>query len=212
MRKIIGVAAGIGAACLACVALAQGPEGKPGDGPDQGWQGRRGGHHPGRGHFRPPVPPLMVALDADKDGELSAEEIANAAAALKALDTDGDGKLSREEIRPKFVGQGPQAGFGGPGRGRGPAPGGEGFVERIMSHDKDGDGKVTKDELPGRAQRLIERGDTNGDGAIDKEEAQKMAEEFAQRRGGPGQGPGQGCRPKDSSQGQQRGPMRLGEQ
>ena len=44
--------------------------------------------------------PVIVALDEDKDGEISAEEIKNAEKALVSLDTDGDGKLSGSEVRP----------------------------------------------------------------------------------------------------------------
>ena len=69
--------------------------------------------------------PLMTALDANGDGELSAEEIAGAAQALKKLDKDGDGKLSREELRPtdgRFGPGGP--GGAGPDGRRGPGAGG----------------------------------------------------------------------------------------
>jgi predicted O-methyltransferase YrrM len=50
-----------------------------------------------------PQPPsaLMEALDANHDGELSAEEIARASQALPKLDQNGDGKLDREELRPR---------------------------------------------------------------------------------------------------------------
>jgi hypothetical protein len=47
-----------------------------------------------------PEDPIMLALDANKDGELSAAEIANAASSLKALDANSDGKLSPDELRP----------------------------------------------------------------------------------------------------------------
>ena len=69
---------------------------------------------------RRPVPPLLAALDADKDGELSAGEIANAAIALKVLDKDSDGKISKEELRPPM----PPRGEGdGKGEGRPPHEG-----------------------------------------------------------------------------------------
>ncbi len=44
--------------------------------------------------------PVIVALDENKDGEISAEEIENAEKALIGLDEDGDGKLSGSEVRP----------------------------------------------------------------------------------------------------------------
>ena len=43
-------------------------------------------------------------LDTDKDGEISAAEIANAPKALKALDKNNDGKISPEEVRPNSAG------------------------------------------------------------------------------------------------------------
>jgi hypothetical protein len=55
------------------------------------------------------------------------------------------------------------------------------LIERLMQYDKNGDGKVTKDELPERMHSLIEQGDTNKDGALDREEIKRMAE-----RAGPG--------------------------
>lgn len=178
---------------LAHTALAQraGPEqgrrpGPPGGPAGQG-EARRG---------RPPVIPLMVALDADKDGELSSKEIANAVAALKKLDKDKDGKLSREELRPRFDGR------GGPGEARGPGRGGpedprggsfspEAFLKRMMSLDRNGDGKITKDEMPERMQAMLKRADANGDGAIDKKEAESIAKRMGQmQRGGPDRGAG----------------------
>ena len=82
-------------------------------------------------------------------------------------------------------------GPGGQGQGGPGGPGGDDFVERVMGFDENGDGKVTKDEMPERMQeRLLKRADTNGDGALDKEEVEK----FAQRRGQGGGGQGQGGR------------------
>ena len=41
-----------------------------------------------------------MALDANHDGVIDANEIANASAALKTLDKNGDGKLTPDELRP----------------------------------------------------------------------------------------------------------------
>jgi hypothetical protein len=76
------------------------------------------------------------------------------------------------------------------------------IVERIMSFDKNKDGKITADELPERMQHLVALGDVNKDGALDKDEVRKLAttlQAFAAltSSGGPGGGrpPGAG-RPK----------------
>ena len=44
--------------------------------------------------------PVVVALDANGDGELSTDEIEKAEEALAKLDKNGDGKLSGDEVRP----------------------------------------------------------------------------------------------------------------
>lgn len=73
------------------------------------------GNNQSRG-FRPPLHPLMTALDTDKDHEISAAEIQNASKALLTLDKNKDGKLSRDELRPNF--RGSQSGSR-PNRGQG---------------------------------------------------------------------------------------------
>src|SRR5262249_22056817 len=71
-----------------------------GGGGDQGGPGGRGtsgrgGAGPDNGRRPPPL--IIRALDADGDGIISAEEIANASAALRKLDKNGDGKLTIDE-------------------------------------------------------------------------------------------------------------------
>ncbi len=91
-------------------------------------------------------PPFLAALDADRNGELSAEEIANSAAALKRLDRNGDGKLSREELGA------PPA---GPGRS-GAAPGrteGRGSASNTISNDI---APVAKDEAEQKLLKTLD--------------------------------------------------------
>jgi hypothetical protein len=80
---------------------------------------RRGGR--GGGDFLSRLP-VYKTLDKDSNGELSAEEIKNASAALLTLDKDNDGKLSKDELAPAFG-------------------------AALLTLDKDNDGKLSKDEL-----------------------------------------------------------------
>ncbi len=85
------------------------PDGPPGGGPN------------GKNH--PPLPPIIAALDANHDGVIDADELANAPAALKTLDKNGDGQLTPDEFRPPGKG-GPGGHPGGRGPG-GPPPDGQ---------------------------------------------------------------------------------------
>ena len=89
----------------------EGRPGRPGEG-DRGGEGGRGG---GSGGFRPTMSPVLSAIDKNRDGIITAEEMKNAAKALAALDKNKDGKLDREELRP-------QSGRGGSGRPGGDRP------------------------------------------------------------------------------------------
>ena len=100
-------------ALLACTPVIFAQDGPPPDG-----EGRPGGPGGPGGRPGPRLPmPLMAALDTNKDGELSAEEIAAASESLAKLDKNGDGKLDRKELFPP-----PPKGD----RPRGPRPDGEG--------------------------------------------------------------------------------------
>jgi len=98
-------------ALVTAAALGQRPQ-RPGGPPDQG----PGQPQAGRGN------PLLRWFDTDGDGELSAEEIANAPKALLKLDKNKDGKLSADELREAFAFGGGRGMFG-PG-GPPPGPGG----------------------------------------------------------------------------------------
>jgi hypothetical protein len=103
----------------------------PGGGGAAQRQGSPGGGGPGGPGGGRPLPLIIQALDANGDGIIDAEEMANAAAVLKKLDKNGDGKLTRDEYmgpRPNGPGGGGPGGPGGgpndgpPGPGDGPPP------------------------------------------------------------------------------------------
>jgi mono/diheme cytochrome c family protein len=50
------------------------------------------------------------------------------------------------------------------------------LVKTLMAFDRNGDGKLQKDELPDRWQEIFKRADTNHDGVLTPEEIRKYAE------------------------------------
>ena len=155
---IVGTVCGILVVGIVGVAMSQPPEGR--NGPPR--RPENGGDH-----HHPPHDQLREALDTDHDHQLSAEEIKNATAAILSLDTNNDGMLTDDEFRPPMPPGGPE-GRGPEGRGpegRGPegrgAPGGppspERLVERAMTFDTDGDGKLDKNELTKFAEEMMNR-------------------------------------------------------
>lgn len=128
--------------------------------------------------------PLLQALDTDKNGELSAAEIAAAPTALKTLDKNGDGKLSADEVRPPQ----PEGERGGP-RANNNAE----AVARLMANDKNGDGKLSADEMPERMKGIVARADADKDGFATKEE---ITQALNAQGGGRGPGGPEGDRPQ----------------
>jgi Ca2+-binding EF-hand superfamily protein len=116
-----------------------------------------------------------MALDADHDGVISAEEIRNAPVALRTLDKNGDGQLTQDELRPAFP-----EGRGGERREEGSrASDSDDMVQTLMAFDKNKDGKISKDELPERMQGLFDRADANHDGFLTPDEIRKLAAQTA---------------------------------
>lgn len=131
----------------------------------------------GRGNFQS-MDPIALALDADRDGVLSAAEIANAAAALKTLDQNGNGSLEANEIHMKQ--QTPR----------------ERAVHLFDEWDTNKDGALAKEEMPDRMQGQFDAIDTNHDGKVDLEEATRFMEtQTTARPGGAPAGAGPAQRP-----------------
>ena len=72
-----------------------------------------GGNSPRPPHGPPPSP-LFDALDTNHDGVISADEIANAPAALKALLKNGATQITRDDVRPPRPARDDQARGGRP--------------------------------------------------------------------------------------------------
>lgn len=141
--------------------------------------------------------PIIKALDSDGDGKISGAEMQAAATNLATLDTNNDGVLDAQEMMPKRGRRGGDRSRGGEGErgrpGESGGRGGEGFAERMMENDVDGDGKISLDEAPERMQRFFERLDSDGDGFLSSEEI--MTAGGRGRKGGRGGargGPGGG--------------------
>ena len=155
------------------------------------------GRGPGRG--QPSVG--FTALDTNGDGVLDAGEIAAAPAMLAKLDKNSDGRITSAEVRPAMPEGRGRGGGRGEGRGEGEdnaaANGVEETVKTLMAFDANGDGKLSRSELPDRFQGLFDRADLNKDGFVTPDEIRKMAAAQApppepEGRGGRGRGDGPG--------------------
>jgi len=100
--KIALAVLALGASALVASAQDSNNDKPPGDGQ----------HGPGMGGHRQPPPAIIGALDANHDGVIDADEIANASAALKKLDKNGDGKLTPDEFMGKHPHGKPPGGNG----------------------------------------------------------------------------------------------------
>jgi hypothetical protein len=141
--------------------FAQGPGGRP-PGPPPGGGGQEQGRPP-----RPPgPPPILVALDKDDDGIISAKEIAEAPDSLKTLDKNGDGQLTPDEyLGPKG------GGHKHPGKGAQETAPATSGTDSGMGHTMDPAApKHSGKDRHGPPLQLIEALDANGNGVISADE------------------------------------------
>lgn len=108
--------------------------------------------------------PLFVALDADRDGILSSDEIAAAPRALGRLDRDRNGSLTMREVFAARIG----ANFTRPAQG-------DSLIGQLLRSDADRDGRLTRDEFPPRLGAFFDRLDRNRDDVVDREELRRAS-------------------------------------
>lgn len=118
--------------------------------------------------------------DTNHDGVLSGDEL-NAAPILRQLDLKGDGRVTLEEAR-EAIAKLKQANQGWKEKLQAAGVGNGGLATEFLFKrlDKNGDGKLTPDELPDKA--WFDKLDLNHDGVVTLEEARKViGETFAHR-------------------------------
>lgn len=164
-----------------------------------GQRGGRGQGQPGRGGDPAAMAQqFFKRMDKNGDGAVTVDEVNERMKPRFAqMDSDGDGKLTLDEFsaavrkrfeqmrkrgregkqrKPKKAPDAPAPGDGDGEEGSGtkqaqsPPAGGNPMVDRLFARlDGNGDGKVTKDEWRGPAERFTAL-DKNGDGAVTKDE------------------------------------------
>lgn len=128
--------------------------------------------------------PVIIALDADSSGDLSAAEISHAAERLRTLDIDASGSLEPSELLP------PPGERQRGNRQRDPAA----IAARLMELDRNGDGELDSTELPMRLHQAAATLDLDDTRSLSREELEQgIANGSLNRDGGSGDGrPGGG--------------------
>jgi Ca2+-binding EF-hand superfamily protein len=119
----------------------------------------------------------LMANDRNNDGKLTVDEVPrDLVPLLQGVDQNQDGALDRAELEGAMANMRNQFG-GGPWRGPGGNVAGAGNAQqqatgRFLQYDRNGDGRLTANELPQDASRMLQGADRNNDGAIDAGELQ----------------------------------------
>ena len=144
--------------------------------------GRGGGRFAGRGGRGGPGAMIerIRGWDANDDGLVARSEVPEQMLdRFDRMDENGDGVLEVDEIESLPARMGPGAGRGGRGgRGMRGDP-----IARLRSFDANGDGRITREEIPDQAGGMFDRVDANGDDVITADELDAMAGRMPGRPG-----------------------------
>lgn len=152
---------------------------------------------------------MFERTDQNGDGRVTSDEVEPGPGAQiwQNADQDGDGAVTKEELnrameqfRNRFGGgPGGPGGPGGSGFGGNGGFGGRGGGEqmgRLMQNDKNGDGKLSPQEVPQNLMPLLRGADQDQDGLLDARELAMAARRAGGRmNAGLGGGRGPGDRP-----------------
>jgi Ca2+-binding EF-hand superfamily protein len=160
------------------------------------------------------VDQTMAQYDKNKDGRLMPDEIPNEAAMpFRMADQNGDGAITRPELawameKMQSMPMGPMGGAGA-GGGFNQAGLGQQMMQEWLRLDRNGDGRLSADEVPPQLQARLQGADRNNDRMVDAQELQAFIAQMGQRaaRGGfGGDGPmGRGEAPMGDTRGPRRG-------
>lgn len=123
----------------------------------------------------------LAGWDADKDGKVTKEEY-KGKLPFEMRDRNKDGVITLDDMRtPGKPGDGKPGKPGEPSTPGLPNP--DELRQRFKDADKDGDGKVTKDEFPGPPERFAAL-DRNQDGGVTADEVEEAIKEGMNGEGG----------------------------